>query len=133
MRVIILLFLSFLTGCAGHGALVWEHSEGFGDQQLQQAQNECRQIAQREARYPYYYYSDPLFPFYSPFHYYERHYYPENLIWRDHFEQMRYQEELSRLYRVCMQAKGWRLVRLPSQEPDVDNRTRSKDKKTEQN
>ncbi|MBW6508277.1 MAG: hypothetical protein K0A94_01910 [Desulfuromonadales bacterium] len=115
MRVIILLFLIFLTGCASRGTLVWQHSEGYGDQQLQQAQKECRQIAQREARYPYpyYYYGDSLFPFYRPFYYQDRHYYAEDWIWRDHFTQMRYQEELSRLYRVCMEAKGWRLVRLP--------------------
>lgn len=127
MRIIFLLFLIFLTGCAGRDTLVWEHSEGYGDPQLLQAQKECRQIAQREARYPYYYYSDPLFPFYRPFHYYDRHYYAEDLIWRDHFAQMRYQDELSRLYRVCMEAKGWRLVRLPPQGPNIDNRSRSED------
>lgn len=128
MRVIILLFLVFLTGCASRGTLVWEHSEKLGDLQLQQAQKECRQIAQREARYPYYYYSDPLFPFYRPFYYHDRYYYAGDLIWRDHFAQMRYQEELSRLYRVCMEAKGWQLVRIPPPEPDIDSRTRSDDK-----
>jgi len=115
MKVIILLLFVFLTGCAGRGVLVWEHTEGLGDLQLQQAQKECRQIAQREMRYPYYTYGDPLFPFYRPFYYHDR-YYADEWIWRDHFAQMRYQEELSRLYRVCMEAKGWRLVRILPQE-----------------
>jgi hypothetical protein len=127
MRIYMLLLLVFLTGCAARGALVWEHSEGFGDLQLQQAQKECRQIAQREVRYPYYPYGDPLFPFYRPFYYHDRHYAYDS-IWYDHFAQMRYQDELSRLYRICMEAKGWRLIRIIPQEPDGSSRTDSVDK-----
>ena len=115
MKIIILVLFVFLTGCAGRGVLVWEHPEGLDDLQLQQAQNECRQIAQREVSYPYYPYGDLLFPFYRPFNYHGR-YYADDWIWRDHFAQMRYQEELSRFYRVCMEAKGWRMIRILPQE-----------------
>jgi hypothetical protein len=116
MKIIMLFLFILLTGCASRGALVWEHSEGLGDLELQRAQKECRQLAQREARFPYYPYGDPLFPFYRPFYYHGR-YYVDDWIWRDHFAQMRYQEEFSRLYRVCMEAKGWRLVRILPQNP----------------
>jgi len=117
MKILLLFLIILLTGCAGRGAFVWEHTEGLGDLQLQQAQKECRQIAQREVRYPYDLYrpySHTLFPFYRPFYYHNRHY-VNDWIWHDHFAQMRYQDELSRLYRVCMEAKGWRLVRIPAQ------------------
>lgn len=117
MRIMILLFVLFLSGCATRGALVWEHSQGYDDQQLQQAQRECRQLAQREARYPYFYYKEPLFPFHRPFYYHSRHY-GSDLFWNDHFMQLRYQEELSRLYRICMEAKEWRLVRV---QPSAEN------------
>lgn len=116
----ILIFLIFLSGCAARGALVWEHSHGHDDRQLQQAQKECRQLAHREARYPYFYYKDPLFPFYRPFNYHGR-YYGRDLLWNDHFAQLRYQEDVSRLYRICMEAKGWRLVRVQVPEASKDS------------
>lgn len=116
MKIIILFLFILLTGCAGRGALVWEHNEGLGNLELQQAQKECRQIAQREARFHYYSYGNSLFPFYRPFHYHDR-YYVDDWIWRDHYAQMLFQDELSRLYRVCMEAKGWRLVRVLPQDP----------------
>lgn len=111
MRIIIFVCILLLTGCAGRGALIWERTEAYSDRQLQQAQNECRQIAQREARSPFFYYHDSPFPFYRHFNYHGR-YYGSDLLWNDHFAHLRYQNELSRIYRVCMEAKGWRLVRV---------------------
>lgn len=120
MRAITLIFLVFLTGCAARGALVWEHSHGHDDRQLRQAQQECRQLAHREARYPFFYYKDPLFHFHRPFNYHGR-YYASDLFWNDHFAQLRYQEDVSRLYRICMEAKGWRLVRLEAPDEGSDD------------
>ncbi|MFO7766544.1 MAG: hypothetical protein R6V33_08950 [Pelovirga sp.] len=117
MRVMIFVFVLFLAGCAARGTLVWEHTEAHSDRELQQAQQECRQLAQREARFPYFYYHDSPFPFYRPFNYHGR-YYGSDLFFNDHFAHIRYQEELSRLYRVCMEAKGWQLVRV---QPSTEN------------
>lgn len=118
MKIIGLMMLVFLSGCAIRSGLEWQHIHGDNDRQLQIAQKECRQLAHREARYPSYFHTDPLFPFYRPFNYYGRHY-DKGYLWHDHFAQLRYQDDLSRLYRICMEAKGWRLV--PAQTSNLNN------------
>ncbi len=120
MKIICLFIVLILAGCTGRGMLVWEHPQGLDNQQLLQAQKECQQIAHRETRFPHYIYGtygSPLFPFYRPFYYHDRHY-ADDVIWHDHVEHMSYQREFNRLYRICMTAKGWSLVYIPAEEPD---------------
>lgn len=117
MRLIIMMITALLlTGCAARGTLVWQHSQGYDDTRLEADRKDCLRLAQREVRYPYFYYNDPFFPFYPPFPYHGRYYYPGNTLWYDHFQQVRYQDELNRLFHLCMEAKGWHLVRIPAPE-----------------
>lgn len=107
---IVLLFL-ILTGCAARVPLVWEHPQGFDTDQRLQAQQECRELAAREARYQSFYYGDQYFPFHRPF-YYHRDRYNSRFFWYERHRQMKYLKDSSRFYRLCMEAKGWQLVPL---------------------
>lgn len=122
MKALLVLLIILLSGCATRSTLVWEHSQGLNDTQLLSAQKECRQLAHRETRYPYFYHSDLYYPFYRPFYYHDR-YYAADFFWHDHYRQMWYQDELSRLYRLCMEAKGWRLV--PALPPETTQESKT--------
>lgn len=119
LRFLLLSFFGLLlTGCVSNSYWTWRHPAGLGDTELQQATNECSQLAQREVdRYnyyrPYYYYDD---------YYFNRHYYPYGHYrpyYRPHryYDFYNYNADLSRYYRICMRAKGWQQIRvdLPAQ------------------
>ncbi len=108
--------LLLLSGCLGNSYLAWQHPAGLSNAELQTAKAQCRQLAQNEVnRFDYYepYYDHPF--------YYERysrggHYRP--YFWRrSYYDFHRYNIDLDRFYKVCMQAKGWYLVRIDPEAP----------------
>jgi hypothetical protein len=117
MKYAAVLFFLLLAGCAGRVTYTWQHDQGLDAVQLARAQPECRDLAYREARFEYFFYRDPFYPLYRPFPYYDR-YYPDSFFWHDHYRQIWYQEDLSRLYHICMEAKGWQRVRTSSEQID---------------
>ena len=109
----ILLVVS-LTGCVAGGQWTWRHPGGLGEQQLAVDREACLTLAHREARaveyrylWPRSYWGTPLF---APPGFYHRPYYN----WYRYDMSFRYQDELRRFFRFCMEAKGWQRVRLPT-------------------
>lgn len=116
MKYTVILLLLILSGCAT-STLVWEHTQGLDAEQRLLAQQECRELAHREARYQSFFYDGLFFPLRSSFYYHERYYAPSP-FWYEHNRQMRYHDNANRFYRLCMEAKGWRLIRHKT-EPSV--------------
>lgn len=116
MKYIVILMLLVLGGCAAYPRLIWEHPQGFDADQRLQAQQECRELAHREARYQSFFYGDLFFPFHRSFYYHDRHY-PSSTFWYEHHRQLKYQDDLDRFYHLCMEAKGWRLIPLEQEVP----------------
>lgn len=102
--------LLFVSGCAGVGRWTWQHPEELGIIALQQDKNECRILAENRVKDVYYYRH-----FYTSF-YYDRYYrnnpfryfYPRH----DYYDFHRYNNNLEKLYRFCLQVKGWRQVNV---------------------
>lgn len=110
MRIVVCLLLFVISGCATQSRQVWEHPQGLDADQRLAAQRECRDRAHQEARYQLFFYADPFFPFYYSFYYHNRSY--GSSFWYEHQRHMKYQDDLNRLYRFCMEAKGWRLKQI---------------------
>lgn len=105
-----------LSGCLDSGYWIWRHQEDLSEAQLLQAKKECRQLAKAELyRSDYYYPYYPYYPYYYPYyqdHYYRRGHHRYN-YWRPpYYDFYRYNRDSDRLYKICMQAKGWQLVRI---------------------
>lgn len=114
MRLTICLLLLVLGGCAGYARLEWKHPQGLDDNQRLTAQRECRELAHREARYQSFFYADPFFPFHRSFYYHGS--YHTGSFWYEHQLHLKYQDDINRFYRFCMEAKGWRLEQVVEDE-----------------
>ena len=100
-----------LNGCASNSYWAWEHDEQ-GKKHLQgKDEQECRELARKEAvKFDYYYYDTGGSVYWPPP--YDRYRIERpDWGWNGHYRFLRYQDKLERLFRFCMQAKGWHLVR----------------------
>jgi len=109
LRVLPLIFVLLLAGCAT--PWVWQHPQGLGKQELEQATNECLDLAWQEANSRDYY-----TPYYYPYYpYYDRYYYRHSPYYYDYpppifYDSQRRLYDEQRFFRICMHAKGWRQV-----------------------
>lgn len=115
----ILLILLLLSGCVGYGNWSWQHPQGLGELERQQAIAECEAIATEEINRHDYLFPYPrgyFFPYYYNRHNYRdsRYYYlPRYYLYDGHSE---YQDR-KRYFRICMKSKGWRMVQAPLSQP----------------
>ena len=110
-KILLPLLLLLLSGCISQNRYIWQHPNGYGEVERQQAIATCEGIANEEVRkYDYFY----PFPYY-----YDRHYYRD----RDrafffphyyHYNSHREFQDRRRYFRICMKSKGWRLRKLPA-------------------
>ena len=111
-----LALVLLLSGCASRSLWVWDSVEGKSEAQFLEDDLDCQALARHEAgrgRYyqpwpclgcsPNYWGADPFSPYYYD-HSFHPFYGDPNLFFR-------YEDDLEQLYRVCMKAKGWQLVR----------------------
>jgi len=103
-----------ISGCTSGAYWTWQHPQGLDDVALQQAQNECQAMAERELN---------KFDYYRPYDFYPwnykrysrtGHYRPYYVAPRYDFQ--RYNFDLNQLYRFCLQAKGWQRVIIEPQQ-----------------
>jgi len=104
---VVLFSLLFLWGCAS--PWTWQHPDGLGEQELQNAVQECQKIARDEVnRFDYYtpYPAPPYFPLHDRFRHYNPYWdtYPPPL----YYDSQRKFIDEERFFRICMFAKGWR-------------------------
>ena len=103
-----------ISGCSSGAYWSWQHPQGLDMATLQQDKIECRAMAEQQLnRFDYYRHYD-----YSRFSYdrYDRRghlrpYYPLR-----YYDFHRYNLDLNQLYRFCLRAKGWQLIKVA---PDV--------------
>ncbi len=106
-----LMLLIVISGCSSTTYWEWEHQERKDRLQRLQDEQDCRRLARREAAW--YGYDDffyPDYPFFRPYHPHPWAY-PQYWGWNSHYRFLHRQEELRRLFRLCMEAKGWHLVK----------------------
>ena len=107
---VLILGLLLLYGCAP--TYVWQHPEGLGEAELNKALAQCEQIAQDEVdRYNYLPpYSPPYYPPYDGLHHFNPYYDDFYFSSPYYYDSQRRFFDKQRLFRVCMQAKGWKQV-----------------------
>lgn len=110
--LLLAVILMLLTGCLGNRGLEWQHADIFSADARQQAMAECEEIAREEMLHRNLLPSFAYPPYYD--RYYDRRYKP--LYWADYFHNRSHYEflERRRYFRICMRAKGWRLLETPA-------------------
>ncbi len=116
LRLIALFTVLLTCGCVGNTYWAWEHSDNLDSNRLAQDRQECQNLAKKEVEQYNFFYNSYNFPFYPRHFYYDR-YGRSYFGWRSHYEFLRYQDDLKRYFRICMQAKGWQWVK---KEPDKE-------------
>ena len=104
--------LLLLAGCVSGGHWTWTHPAGYGGQQLAHDREVCLALANREAGRNHYRYRWSDLYWGSSFYPYPGFYQRPYFDWYRYDYGFRYQDELRRFFRICMEAKGWQRVRL---------------------
>ena len=102
--------LVLLNGCVSKSYWAWEHDDQDKKHLQVKDEQECRELARKEAdKFSYYCYDTGASIYWPPP--YDRYRIEQpDWGWNNHYRFLRYQDNLERLFRFCMQAKGWRLV-----------------------
>lgn len=99
-----------LSGCTGGPYWSWQHPQGLDNIALQQAQNECQALAERELNSLDYYRPYSLYPRYDYRHSRRDHH--RSYYLAPSYDFQRYNFDLDQLYRFCLQSKGWQRVKV---------------------
>ena len=110
LKLSVVALALLVSGCSSGAYWTWQHPQGLDKATLQQDEIECRTMAEQQLnRFDYYRHYD-----YSHFYYdrYDRRghlrpYYPFRF-----YDFHRYNLDLNQLYRFCLRAKGWQLIKV---------------------
>ncbi len=106
-----------LLGCASGSHWSWRHPDGLGSAELQQAEIDCRELAENELDRFDYFRRDYGYPYYYDRHAHYGHLRPFPPL-HSSYDFHRYNLDYTRLYRFCLQSKGWQRIKLdPSRQP----------------
>jgi len=109
-----------LSGCVSRSYYSWRHPDGLDSAALQQAEAECRKLTENELDRFDYYRLDYGYPFYYDRYSRDRHLRPFPPLQRS-YDFHRYNLDYTRLYRFCLQSKGWKWIKLdPAQQTNPE-------------
>jgi len=111
LLLLALLLPIVLGGCVNKSHWVWKNPEKPAESDYLKDEKECNELAQSEtSRIDYYYGYHSLFssPFYTPYYHDRCSYHP----FANDDRYFRQQDDLERFFRICMKAKGWKLIKV---------------------
>ncbi len=110
------VLIALLSGCSWKNHWAWQHPEGLDELSYQQAATECQNLAEKEQA------RDISLLYGHPYYSHNYHYYGLNPYYPGYgyssFHQ--YRLNVEKLFRVCMQAKGWQWVKVQPQAEPTD-------------